>query len=44
MVHEASKVLKEEGPRGFARGWEATALRDTWSTGLYFITYHTAKR
>jgi len=44
MFREAAAVWKEGGARGFTKGWEATALRDTWSTGLYFVAYHTAKR
>ena len=40
----ARAVYAAEGVRGFYRGVVATAYRDTWSTGLYFVTYHTAKR
>jgi len=37
-------VYRGEGLAGFARGAVATAYRDTWSTGLYFLAYHATKR
>jgi hypothetical protein len=44
MVRCARGVLRSEGLPGFYRGMVATAYRDTWSTGLYFVTYHSTKR
>jgi hypothetical protein len=39
-----ASVYRSEGLAGFARGAVATAYRDTWSTGLYFLAYHATKR
>jgi solute carrier family 25 carnitine/acylcarnitine transporter 20/29 len=44
MAKEAGQVFRNEGVAGFYRGAVATAMRDTWSTGLYFVTYHIAKK
>ena len=44
MLQCAKQVLASEGPMGFYRGMTATAMRDTPSTGVYFVTYHLAKR
>lgn len=44
MARCARDIAKEEGARGFYRGIVATSYRDTWSTGLYFIAYHSTKR
>ena len=37
-------ILKRDGFFGFYRGFSATAIRDSWSTGLYFVVYHELKR
>lgn len=44
MLHCARMVYRAEGVSGILRGAEATALRDTGSTGLYFLSYHWSKR
>lgn len=44
MFRCARGILATEGMRGFYRGIVATAYRDTWSTGLYFVVYHGSKR
>jgi len=44
MLQCAKQVLASEGPMGFYRGLTATAMRDTPSTGVYFVTYHLGKR
>jgi solute carrier family 25 carnitine/acylcarnitine transporter 20/29 len=44
MARCARRIFAAEGLRGFCRGMEATAWRDTWSTGLYFVAYHVTKR
>ncbi|GMH82994.1 hypothetical protein TrVE_jg9802 [Triparma verrucosa] len=37
-------IIKNEGLTGLYKGASATAIRDTWSTGLYFVVYHTLCR
>ena len=44
MLRVAGGVFRSGGLRGFYRGGVATGMRDTWSTGLYFVVYHAAKR
>ena len=43
MLSLARAIVANEGVRGLYRGWLATLLRDSWSTGLYFVTYHKMK-
>ena len=44
MVRCARHIFATEGLLGFCRGMEATLYRDSWSTGLYFVSYHLVKR
>ncbi|KYO42664.1 solute carrier family 25 member 45 isoform X2 [Alligator mississippiensis] len=43
-VHCAACILREEGPRGLLRGAGALALRDTPTSGLYFLLYASLSR
>ncbi|GMH49984.1 hypothetical protein TrLO_g5060 [Triparma laevis f. longispina] len=37
-------IIRSGGLTGLYKGASATAIRDTWSTGLYFVVYHKFSR
>uniref|UniRef100_A0A7S2W9D0 Mitochondrial carrier protein n=1 Tax=Rhizochromulina marina TaxID=1034831 RepID=A0A7S2W9D0_9STRA len=44
MIDCAAQIWRSEGWTGLLRGLEATAYRDVFATGFYFVAYHQVKR